>query len=131
MAHYDSLAQLVEHYTFNVEVLSSSLRGVTNNLKYKTMKKYFILASLALLFISCDALNYVEPDYDIVPTTVVEKEMHTELNPVTEVFFGYQSTTVVYTLVVEYEDTKFIFSVDKKEYFSHQVGDTYWAKRIK
>lgn len=82
-----------------------------------------------MLLTSCTTTKY--NDYDVVATTVVDKEMRTELNPITEILFGYQSTIVVYTLVVQYEGNKFLFNVNKEDYFFYTIGDTYWVKLMK
>ena len=86
------------------------------------MKKLAI-AIISLILLSCEP-EYIY-DYEYRNGIVVDKEMHTELDPATEFFFDIKTTKVVYSLIVEYNGEVERKVVSESEYYNHQKGDTY------
>lgn len=87
------------------------------------MNRKIFLFLFTFFFIACQPKTVVE--YERRPYKVIEKEMHVELDPMTELFFDVKSTTVVYTLVLERNGNVATQEVSKNEYYRYNVGDTY------
>ena len=86
------------------------------------MKKLAII-TISLLLWSCTP-EYVY-EYEYRYGTIVDKEMHTELDPTTELFFDIKTTRVVYSLIVEYNGHLESHRVSENEYYNSKVGGTY------
>ena len=89
------------------------------------MKK-FVIITIALLLLSCTP-EYIY-EYEYWNGIIVDKEMHTALDPTTEFFFDIKTTRVVYSLIVDCNGHIKPFTVSENEYYNSKVGDTYRFK---
>lgn len=86
------------------------------------MKK-FVIITIVLLLLSCTPKYIYE--YEYRNGIIIDKEMHTELDPTTELLFDIKTTRVVYSLIVEYNGHVKSHKVSENEYYNNKIGSTY------
>lgn len=82
-----------------------------------------LLISLAIIKDKKNEQNYKKA---VIQYEVVDKEMHTELDPTTQFFFGIHTTKSVYTLVIRRGDDVRVLNVEEEEYYRYDIGDVYF-----
>lgn len=82
-----------------------------------------LLISLAIIKGKKDEQNYKKA---VIQYEVVDKEMHTELDPATQFFFGIHTTKSVYTLVIRRGNDVRVVNVEEEKYYRYDIGDVYF-----